>query len=34
VGAGDAPRSAEIRWSTLYAVRSAVVGKIGERPRR
>lgn len=34
VGASDAPRSAEIRWSTLYAVRSAVVGKIGERPRR
>ena len=34
VGASDAPRSPEIRWSTLYAVSSAVVGKIGERPRR
>jgi hypothetical protein len=34
VGASDAPRSAEIRWSTLYAVRSGVVGKVGERPRR
>jgi hypothetical protein len=34
IGASDAPRSPEIRWSTLYAVRSAVVGKVGERPRR
>jgi hypothetical protein len=34
VGASDEPRSAEIRWSTLYAVRSAVVARVGERPRR
>jgi hypothetical protein len=34
VGTSDEPRSAEIRWSTLYAVASGVVGKVGERPRR
>lgn len=34
VGTSDEPRSAEIRWSTLYAVASGVVDKVGERPRR
>ena len=34
IGASDEPRSSEIRWGTLFAVRSAVVGKVGERPRR
>jgi hypothetical protein len=34
IGASDEPRSAEIRWSTLYAVAAGVVGKVGERPRR
>jgi hypothetical protein len=34
IGASDRPRSSEIRWGTLFAVASGVVGKVGERPRR
>jgi hypothetical protein len=34
IGASDEPRSSAIRWASVLAVRSAVVGRVGERPRR
>jgi hypothetical protein len=34
IGAGDMPRSSEIRWGEVFAVASGVVDKVGERPRR
>jgi hypothetical protein len=34
IGASDEPRSSEIRWGTVFAVRSGIVDRVGERPRR
>jgi hypothetical protein len=34
IGASDEPRSSEIRWESVLAVQSAIVDRVGERPRR
>jgi hypothetical protein len=34
IGASDEPRSRAIRWGSVLAVQSAIVDRVGERPRR
>ena len=34
IGASDEPRSSAIRWGSVLAVQSAIVDRVGERPRR